>query len=65
MTSAPRQGRGLLRGRLRTSEDWDSSATNEVVAADFDAESDGLPLVGQQCHERPVSTSAPPTPGRS
>jgi len=33
--SLPRRGRGMLRGRLRLAEDWDSSGVNEAVAADF------------------------------
>jgi prevent-host-death family protein len=38
-----RTGRGSLRGRLVLTEDWDSPATNEQIARDFesaDVESD-------------------------
>jgi prevent-host-death family protein len=30
-----RTGRGSLRGRLATADDWDSAETNETIARDF------------------------------
>jgi prevent-host-death family protein len=32
-----RRGRGMLRGRLELSDDWDSSSVNEAIADDFGA----------------------------
>jgi len=32
-----RRGRGMLRGRLQLSEDWDSRSVNESIAEDFGA----------------------------
>ena len=32
-----RRGRGMLRGRLRMAEDWDSAEVNESIADDFGA----------------------------
>jgi len=32
-----RRGRGMLRGRLRKAEDWDSAEVNESIADDFGA----------------------------
>lgn len=34
-----RRGRGILRGRLHLSDDWDSTEVNESIARDFGAPS--------------------------
>jgi antitoxin (DNA-binding transcriptional repressor) of toxin-antitoxin stability system len=33
--AARRRGRGMLRGRLQVSEDWDTDTVNESITKDF------------------------------
>ena len=35
LSRAARRGRGMLRGRLELSGDWDSPSVNEAIADDF------------------------------
>jgi len=37
--SPRRRGRGMLRGRLRLAEDWDSGSVNQAIADDFGVDS--------------------------